>query len=165
MPKTFDQVLEDPDFQQLPFRERFKVLQNFPGFNEMAPMEQTKLFQERVMFPQQEPTFVDHLIEDAPEMIGGTIGGVLGAPAGPAGIIAGGALGSAGARGIEEALEGLFGQSFGFQGPSQSSGEALGSLGRGALLGAGGGSRRDRRSKGIEVCLQAILKDHREGRT
>jgi len=141
MPLTFQQTLENQDFQGLPFTERFKVLQSFPDFAGLPPMEQTKVFQERVMFPpeQTEATFVDHLIEDAPEIIGGGIGGVLGGLAGgPPGAIAGGALGSAGGRGIEQALEGLFGGTFGTEGPPETSLDALSSLARGAALGAGG---------------------------
>jgi len=139
MSLTFEEVLEHPDYHQLPIKDKFKVLQDFPGFNELPPMEQSKLFQDRVMFREQEPTFVDHLIEDAPEMIGGGIGGILGGlAAGPPGAIAGGALGSAGGRGIEQALEGLLGNKFGFEGPPTSSGEAVASLGRGAALGAAG---------------------------
>jgi len=149
MPKTFDEVLEDPSFHTLPFRERFKVLQNFPSFNEMAPMEQTKLFQERVMFRELEPTFVDHLIEDAPEMIGATALGVAGfAAGGPAGAIAGGTLGAMGARGLEQGIEALItkirGQNFKFgtEGPPQTTQEAAkGQLGAAAIgaLGEGGG--------------------------
>lgn len=119
MPRIFDEVLKDEEFQKLPFEDKRQVLSHidkeFSGL-ELTDQRQVMnalnagfVLDEDPLGPRAMKESVSEAAHAALEMGGGVIGGMLAARGGPSAIMAGGALGTSGGGAVANNLDQMMG--------------------------------------------------------